>query len=53
MGTAEIELGRLAQQRGTHAEVKEFGAPMVRDHQIAAEELKPIAARANTGVRPR
>ena len=49
MGSAEIELGRLAQQRGTHAEVKEFGAMMVRDHEAAAEQLKPIAARANTG----
>ena len=49
MGTAEIELGRLAQQRGTHPDVKEYGARMVRDHQMAAEELKPIAARANTG----
>lgn len=49
MGTGEIELGRLAQQRGTHPEVKEFGALMVKEHQMAAEELKPIAARANTG----
>lgn len=49
MGTAEIELGRLAEQRGTHAEVKEFGAMMVRDYQLAADELKPIAARVTTG----
>lgn len=49
MGTAEIELGRLAQQRGSHADVKEFGSMMVREHQMAADELKPIAARANTG----
>lgn len=48
MGTAEIELGRLAQKRGTHSDVKEYGAMMVRDHQNAAEELKPIAARVNT-----
>lgn len=49
MGTAEIELGRLAQERGTHADVKEFGAMMVRDHQAAGDELKPIAAKVNTG----
>ena len=48
MGTAEIELGRLAQKRGTHADVKEFGAMMVRDHEMAGDELKPIAARVNT-----
>jgi putative membrane protein len=45
MGTAEVELGRLAQERGMHADVKEFAAMMVKDHQMAAEELKPIAAR--------
>jgi putative membrane protein len=49
MGTAEVELGRLAQQRATHADVKEFAAMMVRDHQMAADELRPIAARVNTG----
>jgi len=48
MGQAEIELGQLAQERGMHADVKEFGAMMVRDHQAASEELKPIAAKVNT-----
>jgi putative membrane protein len=48
MGTAEIELGRLAQQRGTRADVKEFGAMMVRDHQTAAAELEPIASKVNS-----
>jgi putative membrane protein len=47
-GTAEIELGRLAQKNGTHADVKEFGAMMVQDHQAAAADLKPIAAKVNT-----
>ena len=49
MGTAEIELGRLAQKRAQHADVKEFAAMMVRDHQEASEELKPLAAKATTG----
>ncbi len=48
MGTAEIELGRLAQERATHPDVKEFGAMMVREHQETASELKPIAAKAAT-----
>jgi putative membrane protein len=48
MGTADVELGRLAQQRATHADVKEFAAMMVRDHQMAADELRPIAKRVNT-----
>jgi putative membrane protein len=47
-GNAEVQLGRLAQEKGTHADVKEFGAMMVRDHQAAAADLKPIAAKLNT-----
>jgi putative membrane protein len=43
---AEIELGRLAQQKATHPEVKEFGALMVKDHQKAAEELRSIVSTA-------
>jgi putative membrane protein len=50
MGTAEIELGRLAQQRGTHADVKAFGAMMVRDHQTAAQELKPLASKVSASA---
>jgi putative membrane protein len=49
MSTVEIELGQLAQERGTHADVKEFGAMLARDHQMAADSLRPIAARVNTG----
>lgn len=47
MGNAEVELGRLAQQRATHPDVKEFGAMMVRDHQMAGEELRSLASKAN------
>jgi putative membrane protein len=47
-GNAEVELGRLAQEKATHADVKEFAAMMVRDHQAAAADLKPIAAKFNT-----
>jgi putative membrane protein len=52
MGTAEIELGRLAQQRAQHADVKEFGTMMVQHHQMAADELKPIASKATAGEAP-
>jgi putative membrane protein len=52
MGTAEIELGRLAQERGQHADVKEFGAMMVEQHQKAADELRPIANKFTTGEAP-
>jgi putative membrane protein len=44
LGEAEIELGRLAQQKATHPDVKEFGALMVREHQAAGQELRSIVA---------
>jgi putative membrane protein len=46
-GNAEVQLGKLAQEKGTHADVKDFGALMVRDHQAAAADLKPIAEKLN------
>src|SRR5579863_9201352 len=44
-GMAEIELGKLAQERGQSEEVKKFGQRMVEDHTKANEELKQIATR--------
>lgn len=48
MGNAEVTLGKLAQEKATHPEVKEFAALMVRDHQMAGEELRSIAAKTDT-----
>ena len=42
MGESEVALGRLAAQKGNHAEVKRFGEMMVRDHTAAGQELKQI-----------
>ena len=42
-GAAEIELGRMAAERGANAEVKRFGQMMVDDHSKAGNELKDIA----------
>lgn len=55
MGESEVALGRLASQKGTHAEVKRFGEMMVRDHTAAGQELKQIHAQlaaANAENRP-
>lgn len=40
----EIELGKLAQSKGTHAETKAFGKMMVEMHGKSFEELKAAAA---------
>jgi putative membrane protein len=40
---AEIELGKVAQQKSQNADIKAFGQRMVDDHTKASEELKPIA----------
>jgi putative membrane protein len=42
-GMAEVELGKMATQQGSHAKVKSFGQQMVADHTKAADELKGIA----------
>jgi len=42
-GLAEVELGKLAQQKGSTPEVKAFGAMMVKDHSAANAELSSIA----------
>jgi putative membrane protein len=43
-GMAEVELGKLAQQKGSSDQVKQFGERMVKDHTKANDELKQIAA---------
>jgi putative membrane protein len=44
-GMAEVELGKLAQDKSSTASVKEFGAMMVSDHSAANEKLKAVAAK--------
>jgi putative membrane protein len=46
-GIAEVELGKLAQEKSSNANVKEFGGMMVSDHTAAHEKLKTIAASKN------
>jgi putative membrane protein len=43
-GIAEVELGQLAQDKGTSQGVKDFGAMMIADHSAANDKLKSIAA---------
>jgi putative membrane protein len=43
-GLAEVELGRLAVEKGSSESVKKFGQRMVDDHSKANDELKQIAS---------
>jgi len=43
-GLAEVELGKLAQQKSQSTMVKEFGSRMVQDHGKANDELKQWAS---------
>jgi putative membrane protein len=43
-GMLEVEAARLAQERASSAEVKEFAQTLLKDHQAANEKLQRIAA---------
>lgn len=49
-GLTEVELGRLAVQRGSNPAVKSFGQQMIEDHSRANSELKTIATRKNIAL---
>jgi putative membrane protein len=46
-GMAEVELGKLAAEKASNADVKKFGQRMVDDHSKANDELKMIAGAKN------
>jgi putative membrane protein len=46
-GMAEVELGKLAVEKATDAEVKQFGQRMIDDHTKAGDELKALAEKKN------
>ncbi|MDP4248039.1 MAG: DUF4142 domain-containing protein, partial [Bacteroidota bacterium] len=46
-GMTEVQLGQLAQQKGTDKEVKDYGAMMEKDHTAAGDKLKAVASSKN------
>ena len=46
-GMAEVEMGKLAEQKSKNAEVKKFGQMMVKDHGEAGKDLMALAAKKN------
>jgi putative membrane protein len=49
--TAEIDLSRLATERATNPEVKQYAEMMVRDHTAAGNDLKQVLTGHNMQVR--
>jgi predicted outer membrane protein len=41
-GIAEVQLGKLAQEKSSNPSVKEFGAMMVSDHTAADDKLQAM-----------
>jgi len=46
-GMTEITLGKMAEQKATAKDIKDYGAMIVKDHTAAADELKGIAKEKN------
>jgi putative membrane protein len=49
-GMAEVELGKLATQKGTSESVKQFGQKMIDDHTKANDQLKEVASKDNIQI---
>ena len=43
-GLAEVQLGKLAEEKGSNPAVKKFGKRMVEDHSHANSQLKTVAS---------
>lgn len=49
-GVAEVEAGKLAEEKGSAADVKSFADMMIKDHTAANAKLKSIADAKNLKV---
>jgi putative membrane protein len=49
-GRAEVDLGKLAQERGTASQVKDFGKQMATDHSKANDKLASVARPVKTEI---
>jgi putative membrane protein len=47
---AEVEMGKLAQEKAGNDQVKQFGSRMVQDHSKANDELKQVAGAKGVGL---
>jgi putative membrane protein len=49
-GMTEVELGKIASEKGGSKEVKDFGSKMVTDHSKINDNLKEVAGKMNVTV---
>jgi putative membrane protein len=49
-GMTEVELGKIAADKGQKQDVKDFGQRMVTDHGKANDDLKSVASKLNLEV---
>ncbi|HMJ06969.1 MAG TPA: DUF4142 domain-containing protein [Chthoniobacterales bacterium] len=49
-GMTEVELGKIAAEKGGSDEVKDFGNQMVKDHSKANDDLKEVAGKMGVEV---
>lgn len=49
-GLLEVELGKLAAQKASRDDVKQFGQTMVDDHTKANDQLKQVASKENVSI---
>jgi putative membrane protein len=49
-GMTEVEMGKLAAEKGGSDAVKDFGNRMVKDHSKANDQLKDVAAKIGVAV---
>ncbi len=49
-GMMEVELGKVAAEKGQSQDVKDFGNRMVKDHSKANDDLKEVASKLGVNV---
>jgi putative membrane protein len=46
-GMTEVQLGKIAQEKGNDPRVKDFGSMMIHDHSAVNDQVKSLAAQRN------